>query len=256
MMIDESGGYRGVFRHSNHLGYVLTILIYYLFAHKPFSVLINYIVIIVLAGLLFFSKTSGAILSFALLIFYNFIISQNISIKHKLFFIFGPLLLMVPIAFQFSEKIIEQINSLDYLDKNFILQRVYTGNPGGYGSFIWRIVYWLQILFEFAKETFFNIFFGVGIDSLTKGNMPYRIMYTDPHNDFLKVLVEFGLVGLILFLNSIKNIFKMINKNINILIIIIIPLMFDNAIVNFSFVLTLMLLISYEYKIICSERSN
>ncbi len=256
MMLDESGGYKGIFRHSNHLGYVLTIVIYFLFAYKPFSVLINYLVILILTGLLFYSRTSGAIVSFALLIIYNFIISRNIPIKHKLFFIFGPLLMIIPISFQFSEKIIEQINSLNYLDKNFILQRVYTGNPGGYGSFIWRVVYWLQILFEFIKESFFKIFFGIGIDALTKGNMPYRIMYTDPHNDFLKVLVEFGVAGLILFLNFIKNIFIILNKNINILILITLPLMFDNAIVNFSFVLTLMLLIAYEYKNLYSERGN
>lgn len=254
--IDQSGGYQGIFRHSNHLGYIIVIVIYFFVAHRPYNLFLTTIVLALLTVMLFLTKTTGAILILFLLVLYNFFISTRVKLKYKLLFLFGPFLLLIPLVVFFSEKIIEQIDSLEYLKWDFIMHRVNIFNPGGYGSFIWRIVYWLKIYLTFIDESLTTILFGLGIDSLTKGNMPYRFMYTDPHNDFLKIFVEFGAIGLTLFLSLLRNIFLILKKNINILIILFIPLMFDNAIVNFSFNLTMIILIAYEYKKIYSEGSN
>ena len=179
---------------------------------------------------------------------FNFFATKKIRLRKKLFIVFGPVLIFTPIALNFSDKILSQIDSLDYLKWEFIMRRVDEFKPGGYGSFIWRIVYWLKIYFSFIEESFSKIFFGVGIDALTKGNMPYKYMYTDPHNDFLKVLVEYGFFGLALLINFIKNIYFTLQKNMDFIIILFVPMFFDNAIVNFSFNLTLILLFAYDYK--------
>ena len=78
--------------------------------------------------------------------------------------------------------------------------------------------------------------------------MPYDYMYTDPHNDFLKVLVEFGYVGLLMFLNFLRRIYVIMSRNFAYIILLFIPMFFDNAIVNFSFNLTFILLMVYDYK--------
>lgn len=244
--MDTLGRYQNFFSHANHLAYVIVICIYFLIAYNPFKRILNYIFLGVLLASLFLTKTSGAILILLALAVYNFIISRRISFKKKLIILLGPILILLPIALNFSDKIFLQLESLNYLQWDFLMERVREFKPGGYGSFIWRIVYWLKIYFSFLNESNFNFIFGIGIDSLTKGNMPYEYMYTDPHNDFLKVLVEFGFIGLLLFLYFLIRIYYIGNKQFNFLIIILIPLFFDNAIVNFSFNLSFILLLCYE----------
>jgi len=128
------------------------------------------------------------------------------------------------------------------------MDRVENYRPGGYGSLIWRAIYWMKILTEFFSESFYKIIFGIGVDSLTEGNMPYSFMEKDPHNDYLKVMVEFGVLGLLLFLGLFKRVYGIVNKNFNIIILLTIPMFFGNIIVNFPFNITFVLLIVYEYK--------
>jgi O-antigen ligase len=239
--------YQGIFNHANHLAYVQVICIYFLIRYKPFVKSWNFLLI----GLLFFSllltKTSGAFIILFLIAVYNFFILKQLSFKKK-FVIVGVLALITPVFLIYSEKLVSQIDTLEYLEWKFLLPRIKDFRPGGYGSFVWRILYWLKIYFAFINEAISNILFGVGIDALTKGNMPYIFMNKDPHNDFIKVLIEFGAVGLVLFINFLRNAFIMLKRNVNLMIILIVPLLFDNAIVNFSFITTLTLIFAYEYK--------
>jgi membrane-bound ClpP family serine protease len=109
-------------------------------------------------------------------------------------------------------------------------------------------VYWIKIHFAFIEEPWHRIVFGIGVDHLSQGNMPYDFTKKDPHNDFVKVLVEFGVAGLLLFLGFFRKIYQISSKNFNVLILIGIPMFFGNAIVNFPFNLAFILLITYEYK--------
>ena len=130
--------------------------------------------------------------------------------------------------------------------------RIYTidgvNRAGGFGSFVWRIIYWSKLMYTFFSESFLQITFGVGVDHLTKGYMPYEFMDKDPHNDFIKVLLEYGVLGILLFFRFFRKLYKILNKNFDIIILIAVPMFFGNAIVNYPFNLTLILILMYEYK--------
>lgn len=236
------------FSHANHLAHVLVFCIYFLLKNNLYTTSLRVVIFFVLLLSVFLTKTSGALLVLLILAAYNFLFSKKITLRNKVFIVIGPLLIGLPIIMTFSDKIIEQLESLSYLEWSFIKERVEEFKPGGYGSFIWRIVYWIKILFSFMQENLFKILFGVGIDALTKGHMPYSYMYTDPHNDFLKILVEFGFVGLSMFLIFLRKIYLLTSRNIQLLVVILVPMLFDNAIVNFSFNLLFILIVSYEFR--------
>ena len=246
--------YKNVLGHSNHLAYVLSMLIYFLVFHRPFkSKPVNIVCIIVLFVSLILTKSTGGLLVLAALIVYHAIKSKRISLFKKLAFL-SLCIFAIIFAVNFSEKIAYQIHSVDFITWDFVLERVqnYTINgvnrAGGHGSFVWRIIYWSKLLFTFFSESILKIIFGVGVDHLTKGYMPYEFMDKDPHNDFIKVLIEYGILGLLLFLGFFRKIYKAINKNFNIIILMIVPMFFGNAIVNYSFNITLILIIMYELK--------
>jgi len=202
---------------------------------------------------LILTKSTGGLLVLIALLGYNSLKSKRISLVKKISFIV-VLTIAVILALNFSEKIAFQLKSIDFLTWEFVKERVeiYTidgvNRAGGYGSFVWRIIYWSKLIYTFFSESFFKIIFGVGVDHLTKGFMPYEFMDKDPHNDFIKVILEYGVLGFILFLNFFKKIYKATKNNFNIIILMIVPMFFGNAIVNFPFNITIILILIYEYK--------
>tara|TARA_R110002094_G_scaffold3065_1_gene11199 strand:- start:526 stop:1251 length:726 start_codon:yes stop_codon:yes gene_type:complete len=233
--------------HSNHLAYVLAICIYFLVYQKPFNKGVRVLCLIFLLGSLVLTKSSGGMVVILALLLYNIFSSRKISSGKKLMLVIS-FIATVALVISFSDKVAVQLYTFIDFDWEFIMTRVSDENFGGYNSVIWRLVYWIVTLFAFFSENFLTVIFGVGIDSLTKGNMPYSFMYTDPHNDFIKILVEFGLMGLFLFFILLKKIYNVTNKNFNVFILIIIPMLFGNAIVNFPFNIVIMSLIVYEFK--------
>jgi O-antigen ligase len=252
--LPEWGRYRNVLGHSNHLAYVLSMLIYFLVFHRPFkSKQVNNIFIIGLFVSLLLTKSTGGLLVLVALLIYNAIKSKRISFFKKTTFLLLCVIAIL-LAINFSEKIAYQLQSVDYLTWNFVFERVqnYTINgvnrAGGHGSFVWRIIYWSKLLFTFFSESVVHLFFGLGVDHLTKGYMPYDFMDKDPHNDFIKVLIEYGILGLLLFFGFLRKIYKAVNKNFNIIILMVVPMFFGNAIVNYSFNIILILILMYELK--------
>ena len=243
----ELGRYQNIFSHANHLAYVLVMCIYFLIFYKPFTPNWKYVFLALLFVSLIFTKSSGAMLVLLGLWAFSLIKSKKISSAKKLILLLVFIGLTILIL-NSSEKISSQINTINYLNWDFLLERAESFKAGGYGSFIWRIVYWLEIIISFLAEPFYKIFFGLGVDSLTKGNMPYEFMYKDPHNDFLKILVEYGVLGLILFLGLIMRVYYLTKNNFYLIILIIIPLFFGNAIVNFPFNIAFIMIWIYEYK--------
>ncbi|GAA3777167.1 hypothetical protein GCM10022271_06690 [Corallibacter vietnamensis] len=248
------GRYKNIFEHSNHLAYVLTMCIYFMVFHNPFKKMYLYIVILFTLFLsLLLTKSTGGLLVVLTLVLYNAIKTKKVSFIKKTVF-FTILLLLALLVINSSDKISEQISSIDFLTWEFIKDRVdiYTidgvNRAGGYGSFVWRIIYWSKLIFTFFSESFFTMLFGLGVDHLTKGYLPYEFMDKDPHNDFVKVLLEYGVLGVILFLGFFKRIYKFTCKNFNIVIMAAIPMFFGNAIVNYPFNITLILILIYEYK--------
>lgn len=252
--IPDWGRYRNVLQHSNHLAYVLSMIIYFLVFYKPFKdKKINFISIVILFISLLATKSTGGLLVLLTLLGYNALKSKRISLFKKLTFI-SLCIISILTAINLSEKIAYQLHSIDFLTWDFVMERVnnYTINgvnrAGAHGSFVWRIIYWSKLVFTFFSESFLTIFFGVGVDHLTKGYMPYEFMDKDPHNDFIKVLIEYGIFGILLFIGFFRKVYITLSKNFNIIILLIVPMIFGNAIVNYPFNTTLILIIMYEYK--------
>jgi len=250
----EWGRYRNTWDHSNHLAYVLSMCIYFFIFHKPFKDRkINNICVFGLIISLLLTKSTGGLLVLIALLGYNALRSSKISFFQKV--VFALLAFSsISLSVRFSKKIAFQLESIDFLTSDFIKERVeiYTidgvNRAGGYGSFVWRVIYWSKLLATFFSESFVTVFFGVGVDHLTKGFMPYEFMDKDPHNDFIKVLLEYGVLGFILFLGFFRLIYKTLSKNFNIIILMVIPMFFGNAIVNYPFNLTLIIILMHEFK--------
>ena len=240
-----------IFMHSNHFAYVLVICFIFLLKTKRF--ILAPILYLILIASLIMTKTTGAMLTLVVfLVFHYHAKIKSIYIRIPiialvlLFFIFG---------FSFFPKIIEQISSLQYLDWEFIKEKAIAARPGGYGSFIWRVIYWVQILISFFDNNYIIIFTGEGIDSLTKANRDmYGFLYTDPHNDFIKILVEYGVVGLSLFILLLYRLYTFLGRRVDILLILAIPLFFDNILVNWSYNIIFLLYITYFYKVDISAK--
>lgn len=250
----EYSRYRNIWDHSNHLAYVLSMSIYVFIFHKPFkNKKLNIFCIIGLIISLILTKSTGGILVLVALLGYNAIKSKRISFVKKITFLI-LLTVTIVLAINFSEKIAFQLESIKFLTWEFVMDRVeiYTidgvNRAGGFGSFVWRIIYWSKLIYTFFSESFLQITFGVGVDHLTKGYMPYEFMDKDPHNDFVKVLLEYGVLGLLLFFGLFKKVYNVINKDFNIIILMAIPMFFGNAIVNYPFNMTLILVLMYEFK--------
>lgn len=241
--IKTLGRYQNIFSHANHFSYVLMICFYYVLKYKAFKPSIRPIIMFILIISLILASSSGAILTVLILLLYHYFSKA----KRNFFkFAFSFLVLVVVIlGISFTEKISSQIESLQYLNLDFIYEKAKVYEPGGYGSLVWRLIYWMQILQSFLANNAFVLFFGEGIDTLTKSNYLYSFMYTDPHNDYLKVLVEFGILGLTLLFALLAKIY-FIFKKFDILIMLMVPLFFANIIVSWPFNIFILLYFIYE----------
>ena len=226
------GRYQNIFEHANHFSYVLMICCYYIVRHKIFNLKIRSLILCVLLISLLLASSTGAIFTLVLLfLYYYFSKNRRNFIKFISSFI---ILAVMILAVSFTDKISSQIESLKYIDFEFIYEKAKLYQPGGYGSFIWRLIYWVQILESFFANNNMILLFGEGIDTLTKDNYIYSFMYTDPHNDYIKVLVEFGFLGFSLLLILLANLYSVF-KRYDVLIMLMVPLFFANIIVNWPF---------------------
>jgi O-antigen ligase len=237
--------------HSNHFAYVLVISIVFLLKIKaPF---IKPILLLGLISSLIMTKTTGGVLTLGVVLLHHY--QAKIKSSYIKIPIIAFILLFFVIGFSFSDKIIEQLSSLQYLDWKFIKEKALMAQPGGYGSFMWRVIYWAQILITFFENNLIIIFTGEGIDSLTKANREmYSFLYTDPHNDFVKILVEYGVLGLSLFAFLLYRFYSFLGRRMDILLILVIPLFFDNMVVNWSYNIVFLLYLTYFYKAYIPKR--
>lgn len=110
-----------------------------------------------------------------------------------------PLLISFAIlAFKFLPQFAERANS--YVATN----RFQSG--GEANSLLWRIARWREIV----KYWYDAPIFGQGYGASTNGAMLSGYL---PHNEYLRVLVELGIFGTILFLAIFLIIFKLLNKS-------------------------------------------
>jgi len=200
--------------------------------------------------ILLFSATMGAILAYlgGLLFKHRYVIFRS-----KYFYFVLPFFLLLIFLtpylnfgrFYFFNKLVNQF----YVINNYFLN-VVTMQKIDYGvlvtqygssalSGIWRLEFWSTILYEVAHADYLQFLFGHGIGSALDmyGNLP--------HNEYLRILSEQGLIGLVMTLAFYLTIYFRLLTNYRYLILIFALFSFtENNLDNFLYMSLLMLFLA------------
>jgi hypothetical protein len=89
------------------------------------------------------------------------------------------------------------------------LEAINTGGSPGEISFLFRIKHWANIINHFMSCDIMTILFGVGADNMQN----ITLIKIRPHNDHLRLLVEFGVLFYVSFSFIIYKLYKLLKKN-------------------------------------------
>ena len=185
-MTDDFGGFQriyGTFAHPNlfafYTFFILGLLISLLLtSQKTSSLIFNKKIIIIAIGLSVFllfatyTRSALACLSFFVLIFG--------ILKYRRMLLVGALLFLA--AYFLSDVFRERLWELISLDP--------------YGSIVWRFKLWKDILPLSLWQPWFG--YGLGtFEKLTEFYRGFKLGSLNAHNDYLKIFVENGIIGLI-----------------------------------------------------------
>jgi hypothetical protein len=232
------------FSHPNHLAYVCVLLIFERL-HRDiqnndkntiFTVVALFVVVIL-------SKSSGGILSaFMVLAFY---FARN-NLRYLVLFVGGVFVFYL---------LFENIEALSQIKEKFlsvnideIEKRTAQLAFGNDSSLVWRILYWNALLNQFYDFSVWKQLFGLGYGTMSYGNYAYFWMITDPHNDYVRKLLETGFIGIFLYYFIWLKIFQLTKLGIQWFPVFFVPLFVGNIIVNIPYLLLLTVII-YSHKI-------
>ncbi|MDQ6531541.1 hypothetical protein [Flavobacterium sp. LHD-85] len=136
--------------------------------------------------------------------------------------------------------------SINYFGKEISLKEFYQdsihqnlelNDSENSGSFTWRIFSYTFYLYNIFHQDIINFLFGSGVESF------FQYATFAPHNDFIAIFLDFGLVGLLCFLFFLFKLFKAaIRSNSKVLItfivFLVLRLSFENVIYS-SYVFSL-----------------
>ncbi|UPO87343.1 O-antigen ligase family protein [Niallia sp. Man26] len=199
--LTETGRVTSLFYHSNFYSIYIVILIIFLLEKIVFTkskrikifysayILLNIIIVLLGTG----SRTSFAII--IMLILYS-IISWSKNKLKSLFYFLGMILSSVVLFIIFKDRLFEtRIFNLSY-------GNVYSNQED---SFTWRIGRWESGIEGWLNTPFITKIFGTGWETsayLDKSYYGYAM-----HNEYLRMLMEFGGVGFLVFLFVIISLF-------------------------------------------------
>ncbi|MCC6544792.1 MAG: O-antigen ligase family protein [Nitrospirae bacterium] len=155
-----------------------------------------YILIFVVIATIIFLKVRGVILAviLSLLLLFNYL-----PMIKKYFWILIPsmLLISIPFMMRLFEKLINPVSQKKY----------------GEESFYWRLEFWKELFNNaFTKKPLLGFGTGTSIDI----SKTYTIFINYPHNDYLRILIENGVIGLIIYLLFFISLFRSSFKEIKI----------------------------------------
>ncbi len=234
-----------IFHHANNLAYVLVLLLFFILFYEIKN---KWVYALAISLSLLCTKSSGGLVTMLLLYICYFLSLKNLTLVNKLAILSLIISAAVGILFAMPTRAGEQFQSLLAIDWQLIWERAQSQKFGSYGSGVWRMTYWLAILNEFFTNNFAVIITGLGLDSLTLGNYVYGFMTRDPHNDYVKLLVELGILGFLYFFYFAYRLLKVSRFNYLYLLVLLLPMYFGNILVNFPFNILFISLLSYQYQ--------
>lgn len=234
-----------VFHHSNNLAYVLVLLLlfnlqsrfrwkWWYYLGLAFSILLT--------------KSSGGTLVMVLLTALHVFFFENIPLKRKLY---TSIALFSAIALVFSlfpERLVEQWDAFSGIDWEMIVYRAHKHWFGSHGSGVWRVTYWIGILDAFWNSPAPIVWLGLGLDAMTFGNYAYSFMNIDPHNDYVKLFTECGILGLLFFGWFVWAVSRIVKSQILWLVALLVPMYFGNILVNFPYMVLYVTMLTFLVK--------
>jgi O-antigen ligase len=190
--------FQGFYSHPNHLAYVCSLLIAWTVLLDRYSGRRKWAYVLLLFAAVLASKSSGGLINALLAMGAGLVFGKKIKLSNALVAL-GALVLGGASAFALGlgDDLLEKIAGAFDAD---LVERADAQAFGADGSFVWRVTYWIAIYSDFCSEGDWAQLFGIGPGLMSAGSYFYDYMIVDPHNDFLRVLVERGWLGLSLML--------------------------------------------------------
>ena len=201
--LQHSGRFSSIFNHPNNLAYTIVLLSAYFLSKGDFK----WVRLFIATTLILLSGSSGGVIAIFLVYATYFYKNSKFQMLYFVLLIaFSIVIINFAQELPVFSSIYEKISALDVytvVDKSEVL------SFGNSSSFVWRITYWLALLNEYSYMDMFHKAVGLGVGAMSYGNYAYDWMVTDPHNDYVRILMErgwfFGAVYLVGFYYLIKN---------------------------------------------------
>lgn len=234
----HDGRFSSFFAHPNHLAYisVLMLVVYIITGVDKFWLRSSVITLLVIL-----SGSSGGFIVLSL-IFLSYFLKRN-------FFQFLSVVLLAIILspFVMSLDIFSVIASkLAGFDFYNVYDKAENLGFGSEGSFVWRVSYWIALISEFFREDIVHRVLGLGVGVMSYGNYAFEWMITDPHNDYVRLLMEQGWIGSLLYLYFLLLYTFMVprDKRVYLILVLLVPMFVGNILTNYAFMLTYFLIIN------------
>ncbi len=224
------------FTHPNHLAYVCCYIIYYnLFVNslKTLNSKNGLLIILIMLVTLLTKSSGGTIVS--MLLFCIWLYKKDNS---YIYYCIGAIIVYFAYILGLFDLTLEKLSyNFDYYDLLYRSEKHYFGLDG---SFVWRLTYWLAILYDVIYLNNSSVWFGLGFETMSKGNYYFNYMITDPHNDYLRLFAELGVVGFSLMSGFIFIILKRIWRW-ELLVVMLLPMCIGNILVNVPYMMLLLI---------------
>ncbi|PWW81199.1 hypothetical protein CR164_11710 [Prosthecochloris marina] len=233
----------GLLGNGNHLSYLIVVyciisLVYYK----------NYFNTALFVLLLLFLKGIGSNITLAM-VFGYYVLMINKGNKRIVAIIIYLALMMVGL-YVLGERLNQWPTYYELYD------RYYGDQYGGSDSLTWRLIVWKISLQHFFQTN--GVLFGLGID-FTSAMSPYStsVIHNDPHNEYVRFLIEHGVLGFLYFILLIKYFKKGIQKieedklryTIGLIIVaILISAIFGNVLVQANMIYMVICWFSCKYR--------
>lgn len=237
-LLQYHGRFTSIFPHPNHLAYACNLLIAYILSTKNVQNTIDKIRIFLLVTLVVLSSSSGGIIAttFTFLL-YNF---RKSFVNFTLITLLSLILIWFVRDIEPFSIIFEKFSSVNIGE---IAERASDRAFGNDTSLVWRLTYWHAIVDSFLDHSSWIKFFGLGIGVMSFPNYYFYWMITDPHNDYVRVLAEIGILGVTFYFFIWIYLLRTVKEKYFLISVFIVPMLVGNMLVNLTFMLLLLLYI-------------